>query len=95
MPKEYYDEHIVVKADTLGELAEKCKINKSNLEETVKQWNEYSKDGKDLEWRRGDSIYDKYVYSYIINLLNTNVFYFTFVFDIFIFLVFLVTEPRN
>jgi len=26
----------------------------------VKQWNEYSKDGKDLEWRRGDSIYDNF-----------------------------------
>jgi 3-oxosteroid 1-dehydrogenase len=60
IPKEYYEEKIVVKADTLEELAEKCKIEKDELLKTIQKWNEYCKEGKDLEWRRGESKYDQY-----------------------------------
>ena len=39
-----------IKADSIGELADKLKIDRAGLEETVKKHNQYLKDGKDPEF---------------------------------------------
>ena len=39
-----------IKADSIGELADKLKIDKAGLEETVKKHNQYIKDGKDPDF---------------------------------------------
>ena len=51
---------ILVKAETLDELAEKVGLNAENLKETVRRNNEYAVTGKDTEYGRGDSYYDKF-----------------------------------
>lgn len=51
---------ILVKTDTLEELAEKIGVDADNLKETVCKNNEYAITGKDLEYGRGDSYYDKF-----------------------------------
>ncbi len=46
------------KGNTLKELAEKCGMDPAGLEETVKNFNKYAKEGKDPEFHRGESYYD-------------------------------------
>ncbi len=61
-PKEVYESGMFIKADSIKELAEKCGLNAQNLEETVKRFNQFAATGKDLDFHRGDSAYDR-VYS--------------------------------
>jgi succinate dehydrogenase/fumarate reductase flavoprotein subunit len=61
-PKEAYESGFMVKADTLAELAQACGIPAENLEATVQRFNEFAANGKDLDFGRGDSAYDR-VYS--------------------------------
>jgi 3-oxosteroid 1-dehydrogenase len=51
---------VYFKANTIGELAAKAGIDAAGLAETVRLNNEYARTGKDLEFRRGDSAYDRY-----------------------------------
>jgi 3-oxosteroid 1-dehydrogenase len=51
---------LIAKADTVGELAKKLEIDASGLEATVAKMNEYARTGKDLDFGRGDSIFDRY-----------------------------------
>ncbi len=46
------------KGNTLRELAEKVGIDPNGLEETVKNFNKFAKEGKDPEFHRGESYYD-------------------------------------
>lgn len=50
----------VVKADTLEELAEKLSIDKQGLKKTVQRFNQFSSNGIDEDFNRGESIYDTY-----------------------------------
>ena len=48
------------KADTLDELAAQLGINADGLKATVEKVNEYARTGKDLDFNRGDTIFDRY-----------------------------------
>lgn len=57
--KEYLDAKYVVQADTLAELAAKVGIDGDNLEATVARYNQMAQSGKDADFQKGDSVYDR------------------------------------
>jgi 3-oxosteroid 1-dehydrogenase len=59
-PRKHLKNGHVQKADTLEELAEKTGIDSSGLVDTVRKFNEFARNGKDLDFGRGDSDYDRY-----------------------------------
>lgn len=59
-PKQYFESGFLAKADTLLELAEKIGVDSSVLSGTVENFNEFARTGKDLDFGRGDSAYDRY-----------------------------------
>lgn len=59
-PKEYYEQGIVIKADTIAELEEKLNMPKDNLVKTVERYNGFAKTGKDLDFHRGETEHDRY-----------------------------------
>ncbi|MFL9886464.1 FAD-dependent oxidoreductase [Paraburkholderia agricolaris] len=60
IPKAYFDETFLTKADTLDALARKVGIDISGLSDTVERFNRFASNGKDEEFGRGDSEYDRY-----------------------------------
>jgi len=48
------------KADTLEALAAQCGIDAAGLKATIAKVNEYARTGKDADFNRGDSLFDRY-----------------------------------
>jgi 3-oxosteroid 1-dehydrogenase len=59
LPREW-EGTMYFKADSLDELARKAGIDATGLKESVRRNNEYARTGKDLDFHKGDSAYDRY-----------------------------------
>ena len=60
VPKEWWTPSFLSKGDTLEDLAAVVGIDPEGLLATQLKVNEYSISGKDLDLKRGDSVYDRY-----------------------------------
>jgi 3-oxosteroid 1-dehydrogenase len=60
LPKLYFETGFLTKTDSIEELARSTGIEPSGLAATIQAMNEYARTGKDLEFGRGDSTYDRY-----------------------------------
>jgi 3-oxosteroid 1-dehydrogenase len=59
-PKKYVKNGYIKVADTLEGLAAQCGIEPHRLVETTEKMNQYAVMGKDFDFQRGDSSYDRY-----------------------------------
>jgi 3-oxosteroid 1-dehydrogenase len=71
-PQAWFDAGFLVKADTLAELAEKCGMNPSTLEDNVLRYNALARTGVDTDFRKGDRAYDRYFGDPTTGLPNPN-----------------------
>lgn len=60
IPKSYFDPAFLSKADTLEALAAIVGIDVDGLKQTVERFNRFAQAGKDEDFGRGDSEYDRY-----------------------------------
>jgi 3-oxosteroid 1-dehydrogenase len=60
LPGRWYKAGVVVKAATLPELAAEIGLSGDALTATVERFNRFARDGKDADFGRGDSGYDRY-----------------------------------
>ncbi len=56
----YIDSGYLRRSDTLRGLAEQLGVDADGLEATVRKVNEYARTGVDLDFRRGDNLFDRY-----------------------------------
>jgi 3-oxosteroid 1-dehydrogenase len=59
-PKKYLESGYIKKADTLEKLAVQTGIEPSALVSTVKRFNKFARKGRDPDFGRGESVYDRF-----------------------------------
>ncbi|MFI6364765.1 3-oxosteroid 1-dehydrogenase [Nocardia sp. NPDC050630] len=59
-PSRWMENDLIVKADSLAELATKIGVPGENLAATVERFNKFAETGKDEDFGRGNSHYDRY-----------------------------------
>ncbi|TXS95449.1 FAD-binding protein [Parahaliea maris] len=60
LPPNYFDSGLLTRAGTLAELARQIGIDAAALEQTVADFNDHARLGKDPAFGRGDSLHDRY-----------------------------------
>ncbi|TMR94968.1 3-oxosteroid 1-dehydrogenase [Nonomuraea basaltis] len=60
LPASWYDSGAVHKAWTIEQLAQRIGVPQAALRGTVTRFNQFAVAGKDLDFHRGDSVYDRY-----------------------------------
>ncbi len=63
-PKIWYETEFLRKGNTIEELAAACGLPADNLKATVEKFNRFARQGKDEEFGRGDSAYDRFLGDY-------------------------------